>query len=287
MTFIPTQAKHGCMVFLTIISMIAGQSIKAQTISSQKDTEYKLVTNIHYRTTGANTQTEDFTHCTLDIYYPANRKNFSTVIWFHGGGLTSGSKEIPEALKHHNMAVVGVEYRLNPTVRCPAYIEDAAAAVAWVFKHIAEYGGDSLRIYVSGHSAGAYLSLMVGLDKNLLAKYGTEANRIAGILSFSAQTITHFTIRAERGIAGTTPVIDQYAPLFHVRKDAPPILLLTGDREKELLGRYEENAYLWRMLKLVGHPDFELHEIQGYDHSGMVAPGMPMVLDYLKKRNAY
>jgi hypothetical protein len=60
--------------------------------------------------------------------------------------------------------------------------------------------------------------------------------------------------RAERGIEGTRPVVDDLAPLYHVRKDAPPLLLITGDRELEMLGRYEENAYLMRMMKVVGHP---------------------------------
>ena len=85
---------------------------------------------------------------------------------------------------------------------------------------------------------------MIGLDKKWLNVYRIDANRIAGLIPFSAQAITHFTIRKERGIADTQPVVDEYAPLFHVRKDAPPMLLITGDREMEMLGRYEENAYL-------------------------------------------
>lgn len=67
--------------------------------------------------------------------------------------------------------------------------------------------------------------------------------------------ITHFTVRQERGIEGTQPVVDELAPLYHVRKDAPPLLLITGDREMEMMGRYEENAYRMRMMKVVGHPE--------------------------------
>jgi len=52
--------------------------------------------------------------------------------------------------------------------------------------------------------------------------------------------------------------VDDLAPLYHVRKDAPPLLLITGDRELEMLGRYKENAYLWRMMKVVGHTDTRL-----------------------------
>ena len=74
------------------------------------------------------------------------------------------------------------------------------------------------------------------------------------------------------GIDHLQPVIDEYAPLYHVRKDAPPFVLITGDRELELFGRYEENAYLWRMMKLVGHMQTYLVEIGGYDHGSMAEP---------------
>ena len=74
------------------------------------------------------------------------------------------------------------------------------------------------------------------------------------------------------------PTVDEYAPLYHVRKDAPPMLLITGDREMELFGRYEENAYLWRMMKLAGHQRTRLYELDGFDHGGMAQPAFPLLL---------
>lgn len=220
--------------------------------------------------------------CVLDIYYPTNIKNFATIVWFHGGGLTGGEKEIPEALKEKGFAVVGVNYRLSPNVNAPKYIEDAAAAVAWVFKNISNYGGDTSLIFVSGYSAGGYLTDMIGLDKKWLSVYDIDANDIAGLISLSGQAITHFTIREERGIPGTQPIIDELAPLYHVRKDASPLILITGDRELELLGRYEENAYLMRMMKLNGHQKTKLYELDGYDH-GIVYAAMPLLLKEVNK----
>lgn len=220
--------------------------------------------------------------CVLDIYYPTNIKNFATIVWFHGGGLTGGEKEIPEALKEKGFAVVGVNYRLSPNVNAPKYIEDAAAAVAWVFKNISNYGGDTSLIFVSGYSAGGYLTDMIGLDKKWLSVYDIDANDIAGLISLSGQAITHFTIREERGIPGTQPIIDELAPLYYVRIDAPPLILITGDRELELLGRYEENAYLMRMMKLNGHQKTKLYELDGYDH-GIVDAAMPLLLKELNK----
>ena len=126
---------------------------------------------------------------------------------------------------------------------------------------------------------------MVGLDKRWLKVHSIDANEIAGVVPFSGQSITHFTIRAERGLPDTAPVIDDLAPVHHVRKDAPPILLVSGDRNRELRGRYEETAYFWRMLKEVGHRDVELLELQGYDHGGMAAPAFPLLLRFVSERS--
>ena len=217
--------------------------------------------------------------CTLDIYYPKGLKNYATIIWFHGGGLTGGNKEIPKALMDKGYAVIGVDYRLSPKVTAPAYIEDAAAAVAWTFQHIRNYGGNPDLIFISGHSAGGYLGMMITLDKKYLAKYKIDANQIAALIPFSGQAITHFTVRQERGMKSTQPQIDEYAPLYFVRADAPPMLLITGDREMELLGRYEENAYLLRMMKLAGHKRTRLYELEGFDHGGMPQPAFPLLLE--------
>lgn len=221
----------------------------------------------------------------LDIYYPENVKSFATTIWFHGGGLTAANKEFPEALKNQNVCIVAVNYRLSPKVSSPKYIEDAAAATAWVFNHINGFGGDSSLIFVSGHSAGGYLTLMVGLDKKWLKPYGIDANRIAGLIPLSGQAIIHFTVRKERGIAETQPLVDEFAPLYHVRADAPPLLLITGDRELELLGLYEENAYLARMMKITGHKETRVLEMQGYGHM-MTEPAFPLLLKEVQRITA-
>jgi acetyl esterase/lipase len=218
--------------------------------------------------------------CLLDVYYPEKLKRFATLVWFHGGGLSDGNKNLPAGLNLEDAAVVCVGYRLNPKVKCPVYIEDAAAAVAWVFHNIEKYGGDPRLIFVVGHSAGAYLTTMVGLDKKWLAVNHVDANRIAGLFSLSGNGVTHPTIRKEKGISELVPVVDEFAPLFHVRADAPPLILMTGDRELEYNGRYEENAYMARMMKLVGHKETKLFEFDGYGH-GMRGPGFPLVYKHI------
>ncbi|MGL3000780.1 alpha/beta hydrolase [Flavobacterium sp. RSSB_23] len=245
--------------------------------------EYVQENNIpYYNEAVASTDPYTKERCVLDIYYPKNSKGFATIIWFHGGGLSGGNKEILSGLKEKGFAIIGVNYRLSPKVKVKNCIEDVAAAVAWTFKNIAKYGGDSSLLFVSGHSAGGYLGMMIGLDKKWLQPYAIDANTIAGLIPLSGQAITHFEIRKERGIPDTQPIIDEFAPLFHVRADAPPLLLITGDRELELLGRYEENAYLMRMMKIKGHTSTTLYELEGFDH-GMVEPALPLVIKEVKK----
>jgi acetyl esterase/lipase len=222
--------------------------------------------------------------CKLDVYHPLGGPSVATVVWFHGGGLTGGNRSIPSALKGQGIAVVAVDYRLSPKAKAPTYIEDAAVAVAWTFKNIARYGGDTNRIFLSGHSAGGYLASLITLDRRWLAVHGVDPDRLAGLVPFSGQSITHFAIREERGLARTRPLIDDLAPVYHVRNDAPPILLISGDRNHELLGRYEESAYFWRMLKEVGHPSVELLELQGYDHGQMADPAFPLLLRFIRQQ---
>ncbi|MHC1739192.1 MAG: alpha/beta hydrolase [Ignavibacteriaceae bacterium] len=223
--------------------------------------------------------------CKLDIYYPSDKEDFYTIVWFHGGGLTGGSKEIPEDLKNNGYAVVGAGYRLSPSVNSPLYIEDAASAIAWVFNNIEKYGGKKSKIIISGFSAGGYLSLMCGLDKKYLKKYDIDADSLFAIIPCSGQTITHFTIRRERGIPENQAVVDSLAPLFWTREDAPPLFLITGDRELELYGRYEENAYLKRMMKLSGHEKTELYELDGFNHGEMLEPALKLINKIIRQFN--
>ncbi len=268
--------------FLTIlfIACCTGTVCARQDV---KTTVYQTVERIHYR---PDVQDDSYVteRCVLDVYYPENSTDYATVVWFHGGGLTGGEKFIPNELKEKGIAVVAVNYRLSPKVKNPAYIDDAAAAVAWVFKHIADYGGNPDKIYAAGHSAGGYLVAMIGLDKSWLARYDVDADKLAGIIDFSGHAITHMTIRGERGIADTQPIVDEYAPLYHVRKDAPLLVLVSGDRELEMLGRYEETAYFYRMMKVVGHDRVYLYELDGFDHGAMAVPGFHILLHYVNAK---
>lgn len=245
---------------------------------------YKIKENISY-TDISETDAYKKERCKLDVYYPENVKNFPTVVWFHGGGLEVGEKHIPEELKNRGMAVVAVNYRLSPKAENPAYIDDAAASVAWTFENIKSFGGDSNLIYVAGHSAGGYLTLMVGLDKSYLQKYGVDADKIKGLLPISGQTNTHYTIRKERGLPQNLPLVDSFAPLAQAREGIPPMLITTGDRDLEMTARYEENAHLAVILKSFGNKNVVLHEIAGFDHGDVCAPACLLIAKWVKEHS--
>lgn len=237
-------------------------------------TGYRLEKGIPYR------DGED--RCRVDVYAPVDGRPTATVVWFHGGGLNSGERHVPEGLQGQGFAVVAAGYRLSPQVRAPVYMEDAAAAVAWTFAHVAEWGGSADRIVVAGASAGAYLASLVVLDRSWLANHGIDANRVCGLISLTGQMVTHFTVRAERGVDALHAQADGWAPISHVRADAPPVFLATGDRELELFGRYEENAFFHRMLRLTGHVRSQLIEFPGVDHGGVEAAAMPLACRFLR-----
>lgn len=251
----------------------------------------KVATNIRYRTDNdCAGNAYMLERCVLDINYPEGVSNAVVILWFHGGGLTGGNKHIPLDFYTRNnkqpCLVVGVGYRLagKHDIQGADCIRDAAAALTWVFAHIAEYGGDPAKVFISGHSAGGYLTMMIGMDPRWLAEHGCDISQIKGLIPMSGQAITHLRLRAEKNLNIRQPLVDDFAPIYHASQGPKiaPMLLLTGDREMEMLGRYEENALLARMLKINGHKDITLYEFQGYGH-GMTTPATTPLINFVNR----
>jgi acetyl esterase/lipase len=236
---------------------------------------FNVQENIDYKT-GANLDGYEKERCKLDLYIPENIRNFPAIVWFHGGSLTMGSKDDPgtkEAAKRfaeEGIAVAVVNYRLYPQVKYPAYINDAAAAVAWVMGNISKFGGDSRSVFVCGHSAGGYLSYMLALEPKYLRDYDVERMSIAGIVPIAGQTFTHSTIREERGIPdpANTPVIDEAAPSYHARKDTPPILIACADGDAPVT--IAQNKYILALLNSIENKNVFYIEIKNHDHMTLV-----------------
>jgi acetyl esterase/lipase len=222
--------------------------------------------------------------CRLDIRYPTNRTDFATLVWFHGGGLTQGSRHFPE-LKDPRVAVVAVGYRLSPKAELPSFIEDAAASTAWVIANIAQYGGNSNKVFVAGHSAGGYLTAMIGMDPKWLAARGVSNLQLAGLIPVSGQMTTHFHVKKLRGDKEPElrPIIDEYAPMYYCASNLPPICLILGDRTIEYKNRVEENALMAVSLKNLGHPNVEFYEMGGLDHGTVGEGGMILLRQFIQK----
>lgn len=214
--------------------------------------------------------------CKLDLYLPEavegekTGKGFPTIVWFHGGALRGGDKGggieagAGKRFAEEGVGFASVNYRLSPKVTFPAYIEDAAAAVAFVRKTIQEHGGDPERVYVSGHSAGGYLTAMLAMDPQYLAAHDLKPTDFAGYMPVSGQMITHSTVREERGVWELQPIVDAASPAFHARKDAPRILCIAGSQD--LPARAEENRWFVAAMKNAGHEDSTYAEFEGRTH---------------------
>ena len=217
----------------------------------------------------------------LDLRCPDANVGFPTVVWFHGGGLTSGARHFVE-LNDDGIAQVAVGYRLlgKDAAKGEDCIADAAAAVAWTLKHIAEYGGDTNKVFVSGMSAGGYLTMMVGMDPKYLAAHGVRNTDLAGLVAISGQATKHFAVRKFAGDNDPRfiPKIDDLAPLAHVSPDLPPILCVCGQPPYEWKCRSEENRLLIASCVALGHKNARFVELDYCSHGR----AYPAALPYLK-----
>ena len=155
-------------------------------ISQAQPQQYQQVNDILY-TASSDAYAQE--RCKLDVYYPVDQKDAPVVVWFHGGGIEGGNKHIDPQLKNSGLVVVAANYRLLPHAKIDDILDDAAAAVAWTYKNIEQYGGSHRKIFVAGHSAGGYLLDMIGLDKKWLAKYGVDADSLAALVPFSRTSV--------------------------------------------------------------------------------------------------
>src|SRR6185295_18685519 len=134
-------------------------------------------------------QPEDDAKHKLDLYLPRNKKSAPVFFFVHGGAWRFGDRSQYPALGNRfgreGILTVVPSYRLAPKNPHPAQIEDVAAAFAWTARHVGEYGGDTKRIYVAGHSAGGHLSALLTLDGKYLKTYNLSAKNIRGTISLS------------------------------------------------------------------------------------------------------
>jgi acetyl esterase/lipase len=172
----------------------------------------------------------------LDVFRArgAGAQPAPVVVFFYGGAWKRGERAqyrfVGRRLADNGVLAIVADYRTWPRAGFPAFMDDAADAVAWTRAHAAGYGGDPGRIFLMGHSAGAQIAALLGTDAHYLRARGIEAGSLAGVI----------------GLSGPYDfVIGEYAPIFgppsqwpkaqavnFVDGDEPPFLLVHGDRDR-------------------------------------------------------
>ena len=197
----------------------------------------------------------------LDLFVPAGIKSGErrkVVLYFHGGGWQHGNtyrhRFVGRALAAKGYVAAVSTYRLYPQVKFPAFMHDAAKAVAWMRANVARRGGDPGRIYLMGHSAGAHIAALLALDPRYLKVAGVPRRALAGVIGLAGPYVFN-----PKGWHTFAPVFEAHPnpsarPVDFVRSfrtlGGPPLLLLQGATDR--LVRPHEGPGLARAYRAVG-----------------------------------
>ena len=168
----------------------------------------------------------------LDIYVPDGLMAPAPVIlFFYGGNWDSGSKDLylafGQAFTSEGFVVAIADYRLYPAVKYPTFLQDNAAAFRFVHDSAAQYGGDPGRIFLAGHSAGAYNAIMLVSDPHYLKDAGADISQVRGAIGLAGPY--DFLPLTDPGLitmfGGQRP---ETQPINHIDGKRPPMLLAAG-----------------------------------------------------------
>jgi acetyl esterase/lipase len=209
----------------------------------------------------------------LDLYRPDDdgRGARPVVVFFYGGSWQFGNRGdyrfVGQALAARGMLAVIPDYRVYPEARFPTFIEDGAAAVAWVHANAARFGGDPEQIYLMGHSAGAHIAAMLALDNAYLAAAGLGDAALAGLIGLAGPydflPLTDPTLQEVFAV----PDLAVTQPVNQVTPAAPPAFLATG--EDDVTVRPRNTLHLAQALERVGTP-VEQRRYASIGHVGIV-----------------
>jgi len=212
----------------------------------------------------------------LDIYMPTKPVNGTapspTIVFFYGGRWSDGRRQdylfSAEALASRGWVAVVADYRLYPEIRYPAFMEDAADAVSWAHAHIGEYGGDPKKIFLMGHSAGAYIAVNLAADPQYLKARNLSPSDISGVIGLAGPyDFLPFTDADVIDIFGPASQWPATQPINHITGHEPPMLLVHGRDDITVKPRNSES--LARRIKEKGG-QAELLLYPGYDHVKLV-----------------
>jgi len=201
---------------------------------------------------------------TLDVYTPRPAvTDAPVVVFFYGGSWNSGSRSdykfVGEALASRGIVAVVADYRLYPQVRYPAFLQDGARAVAWTHANIRQFSGDPRKLYLMGHSSGAYNAAMLALDPTLLAAVRLSPKDLRGWIGLAGPydflPIENPEVKPVFFFPDSPP---ESQPINHISAQAPPALLMAASKDK-LVDPLRNSAGLARKLREAGVPVQDLY----------------------------
>lgn len=253
--------------------------------------EVELIKDVLYREGGKASGPDSET---LDLYIPKGKKSFPALVFFHGGGFmhynwtkdtySSYCMSVAEA----GIAVAAPNYRLYPEFPgtpvkidknyCGdpegvfnGFMDDAACAVAWVRDHIKGYGPYSGDLFIGGHSAGAWQTMMLLFNDKYMGRYGMGPADLKGCVFASGQPTSHYAVIYARGMDPKLPLVDDAAPIYYMKPlDVPQLVTMA---EKDIPGRDIQTQMYLHTLKTFGYRgDIEYVFYSGRTHNNCVIP---------------
>ncbi len=202
-----------------------------------------------------------------DIYQPNGPGPFPGVLCIHGGAWAAGNKSnsarIAKLLADAGYTAVSIDYRLAPTYRFPAQIEDVEAALVWMRRHRKKYNIDGQRLGAWGYSAGGHLALLAAVrQQGLTAIVAGGAPADLRLLPLDATILRYWLGGTRRQFPKQYELA---SPAAFVSKDDPPVFLYHG--EKDTLVPVIQAQKMEALLKRTGVP-VELHTVPEAAHVG-------------------
>ncbi len=242
----------------------------------------------------------------LDLYLPEKgNKPMPLLIWIHGGAWLGGSKDDPSpALRFtaDGYAVAHVGYRLSQEAKFPAQIHDCKAAVRWLRANARKYNLDANKFAAWGGSAGGHLVALLGASGGVADLEGSvndlkESSRVQAVVDWFGPTDFLHIGSAESDLQHNAPDSPESkliggpllenkdkaakaSPVSYVSKDAPPFLIMHGDRDRTV--PFNQSELLYAALKKAG-VDATLVPMKGAGHGFGGPEAIAPVRDFLAR----
>jgi acetyl esterase/lipase len=192
----------------------------------------------------------------LDVYAPVGADGEAPVVVFsHSGWPNLADKKhfavIGQILASRGFVTVIPDFHVFPNCRYPDFVQDIAKAAAWARDNCAAYGGDPKRLFLVGHSGGAYVNAMLALDPQWLAGVGMTPADLRGVVGISGPyDFLPLPEAAMNAVFGGEENWPAALPVNHAHASAPPMLLVAGG--KDHLDPDQNTGALARALRTVG-----------------------------------